>query len=232
VEAGEGKHEDTLVVSGIDVGIGSGENIVIKALQRLRKEYAIPWLRIHLHKAIPHGAGLGGGSSDAACILKAVNRHFVLGIGNHDLKAMALETGSDCPFFIDCEPAYATGRGEKLEAVPHVPKGYYLVIANPGVGISTKEAYAGCSPRTPDESLRQIVTHDINEWKNLMLNDFEVFAFKKFPIIEDIKNEMYSKGAIFSLMSGSGSSVYGIFKGKPAIRSGILRDLITWEGEM
>jgi 4-diphosphocytidyl-2-C-methyl-D-erythritol kinase len=232
VEAGEGSHMDTLTVTGIDVGIGSGDNIVLKALNRLRKDNDFPWVKIHLHKAIPHGAGLGGGSSDAACILKAVNRHFVLGLSDNDLKAIALEIGSDCPFFIDCKPAYATGRGEKMDAVSGVLGGYYLVIANPGVGISTKEAYAACSPRVPDESLRQIVTHEIHEWKNLMLNDFEDFAFKKFPLIEKIKNEMYNKGAIFSLMSGSGSSVYGIFTARPVIRSGILRGLITWQGEL
>jgi 4-diphosphocytidyl-2-C-methyl-D-erythritol kinase len=224
--------KDILNVTGISVAVNPEDNIVIKAVSKLRERYSFPWLKIHLHKAIPHGAGLGGGSSDAACILKSLNRHYSLSIGEKELKSMAMDIGSDCPFFIEGDPAFASGRGEILESISPVLSGYYLLILNPGVSINTREAYQNSKPKTPLTSLLQLAELDIKEWKGLIFNDFEEFAFKKYPVIMKIKADLYRSGALFSLMSGSGSSVYGIFSEKPGKLPGRLRSYIIWEGPM
>jgi 4-diphosphocytidyl-2-C-methyl-D-erythritol kinase len=220
---------DTLVVTGIDPGGGAENNLVFKAVQKLRKIQRFPILRIHLHKAIPTGAGLGGGSSDAACMMKVLNRHFELNIEKQLLRSIALEIGSDCPFFIDCEPSLATGRGEIMTPAKHILSGYYLVLVNPGVGVNTAEAYKNCIPAIPSSDLGELTSHPLSEWEGLVVNDFEDFAFKKYPVISDLKEELYGSGAVFSLMSGSGSSVYGVFKEKPELSEKI-REYVIWEG--
>lgn len=221
--------KDLLVTTGINTGGIPEENLVIKTIIKLREKYSIPYLKIHLHKVIPVGAGLGGGSSDAACFLKAINRYFELNISEQDLKDIALELGSDCPFFIEGVPSFAKGRGEILSPVVNVLSGYYLVLLNPGVSINTREAYQNCKPVKPPNSLTDLITHPITEWKTLLTNDFENFAVKKHSVIGRIKNELYSTGALFSLMSGSGSSVYGIFPSKPDLPADLL-DFAIWEG--
>jgi 4-diphosphocytidyl-2-C-methyl-D-erythritol kinase len=223
--------KDTLTVTGILTGVEPEENIVMKAVLKIREKYSFPWLKIHLHKSIPHRAGLGGGSSDAACMLKTINRYFGLLIDEQNLKSMALEIGSDCPFFIDGNPAFASGRGEILNSIHPVLTGYYLLILNPGVGISTREAYQHCLPEIPLSSLFNLVELDIKEWRDLIINDFEDFAFKKYPLIGEIKKELYRNGALFSSMSGSGSSVYGIFSEKPKTDNKF-KDLVIYEGVM
>src|ERR1035437_10040242 len=184
-----------------------------------------------IHKDIPVGAGLGGGSSDAACMLKIINKHFGLNIDNFSLKVLALEVGSDCPFFVDNVPSLASGRGEIFTSVKPVLSGNYLVIVNPGVGINTGEAYKNCRTEVPLTSLRQLIERPVIEWKGLIVNDFEDFAFMKHPIIHNIKEELYKSNAIFSLMSGSGSSVYGIFSEKPKLTEK-LKENVIWEGVM
>jgi 4-diphosphocytidyl-2-C-methyl-D-erythritol kinase len=221
--------KDIINVTGIDTGGEPDDNIVIKALLKLRVKNSFPFLKIHLHKAIPVGAGLGGGSSDAACLLKIVNRYYGLDIDDRNIKAMALELGSDCPFFIDCIPSLASGRGEIFTPVKDVLSGYYLVIINPGVGINTREAYQNCRTSIPSSSLLQLIELPVTEWKKLIINDFEDYAIKKYPVIGDLKEELYKCDALFSLMSGSGSSVYGIFSDKPDLPEK-LRDFVIWEG--
>lgn len=221
--------KDILTTSGINTGCGPEENIVYKAIVKLREKHEFPSLKIHLHKIIPAGAGLGGGSSDAAAVLKAVVKKFNLTLDGEDMKALALELGSDCPFFIDSIPAFASGRGEILTLVNPVLKDYYILLANPGVGINTGEAYQNCIPQIPSTSLQQLAEYPVETWKKFIINDFEAFAFKKYPLIEEIKNEMYSAGAVFSLMSGSGSSVYGIFMEEPKA-SGMLKKYLTFQG--
>ncbi len=218
--------KDFLTVTGINTGSDPEDNLVIKAVIRLRKIYSFPQLKIHLHKAIPVGSGLGGGSSDAAYLLKAVNRSFGLGITESELKEISLHLGSDCPFFIDDLPAFATGRGEKLEPVEPVLKGYYLILLKPEASISTSEAYRNCLPGHPSTGLLQLIYHPVTEWKKCILNDFEDYAFKKHPLIGEIKNSLYKSGALFSLMSGSGSSVYGIFQEKPRLPEKLKKSVI------
>ncbi|TAL76144.1 MAG: 4-(cytidine 5'-diphospho)-2-C-methyl-D-erythritol kinase [Bacteroidetes bacterium] len=229
VVTAEPSDTDLLTVSGISTGCDSDDNLVIKTVRKLRANHSIPFLKIHLHKAIPVGAGLGGGSSDAAFLLKALNKYFRLSIDDRILKALALESGSDCPFFIDCVPAFATGRGEILSPVNPVMTGYYLLLLNPGIGINTREAYENSHPENPSTSLNQLVDRPITEWRGSIINDFEDFAFKKHPLIGEIKNELYNSGAIFSSMSGSGSSVYGIFAGKISVPD-TLKDFVIYEG--
>jgi 4-diphosphocytidyl-2-C-methyl-D-erythritol kinase len=222
-------NRDHISVTGINPGGLPEDNLVIKAVIKLREMKDLPFLKIHLHKVIPAGAGLGGGSSDGACFLKAVNRHFNLNIDDKTIKHTALELGSDCPFFIDGVPAFATGRGENLKPVAPVLNGFYFVLLNPGVGINTREAYLNCKPLIASTSLTDIISQPIENWKSLILNDFEDFAFSRHPVIKEIKTGLYDSGALFSLMSGSGSSVYGIFKEKTRIPDQLIKYLI-WEG--
>jgi len=222
---------DILTVTGINTGSDPEDNLVIKAIRKLREKYSVPFLKIHLHKVIPVGSGLGGGSSDAASFLKVINRFFGLSVDDRDLKATALELGSDCPFFIDGIPAFALGRGEILKPIGRVLSGYHILLLNPGIRINTKEAYHNCRPEQPSVSLVQLIDHPIAEWKKLIINDFEDYAFKKYPLIGEIKNNLYNSGALFSSMSGSGSSVYGIFSGKPKVPDK-LKDFVIYEGVM
>ena len=231
VVSSEPLNKDILTVTGINTGGDPEDNLVIKAVKKLREKYSFPFLKIHLHKIIPVGAGLGGGSSDAAHLLKAINRCFGLFIDEHNLKATALELGSDCPFFIYGNPAFASGRGEILKPVRPVLTGYYLLLLNPGVGINTREAYQNCRHELPSISLFQLIDRPVTEWKEQIINDFEEFAFKKHPRIGEIKKELYRSGAIFSSMSGSGSTVYGIFLEKPKL-PGKLKDFVIHEGVM
>jgi 4-diphosphocytidyl-2-C-methyl-D-erythritol kinase len=229
VVSGNPGSSDLFTTTGISTGSGLEDNLVLKTIKKLREKYTFPGLKIHLHKAIPVGAGLGGGSSDSAFILNAINRSFGLNIPSKELKDISLEMGSDCPFFIEGVPAFASGKGEKLNPVKPVLKDFWLVLLNPGLGINTKEAYRNCRPGVPQKSLSELIFYPIDEWKDLIINDFEDFAFNKHPIIGELKNELYNSGALFSLMSGSGSSVYGIFQEKPML-PGKLRELIIFEG--
>lgn len=222
-------NKDLLTITGLNTGSAPDENLVVKTVRKLREKYSFPLLKIHLHKVIPIGAGLGGGSSDASRMLKSLIRYFGLSIDEKRQKDIALELGSDCPFFIDGTPSFATGRGEILKAINPVLTGYYLILLNPQVQIDTREAYLNCHPAKPERSLVQLIDLPLNKWKDLVFNDFEEFAFNKFPQIGELKNELYRSGSIFSLMSGSGSSVYGIFSGKPELPEKLKRYVI-WEG--
>jgi 4-diphosphocytidyl-2-C-methyl-D-erythritol kinase len=221
-------NQDQLTVTGIDTGGDTEDNLVIRTIKKLRENYSFPYLKVHLHKVIPVGAGLGGGSSDASSILKGINRHFKLSIDAGKLKDIALELGSDCPFFINCIPSFASGRGEELQPVGSFLKGYSIILLNPGVGINTGEAYKNCRPEIPLTSLLKLTELSINEWKGLIINDFEEYAFSKYPQIGHIRDELYNSGALFSSMSGSGSTVYGIFSEKPSI-SVRLKNFVIWE---
>ena len=218
--------EDHIVSTGIITDCSPSDNLIIKALIRFRKQFPIPFLNIHLHKAIPVGAGLGGGSSDAASIMKCVNRFFNAGLETEVLKTIASELGSDCPFFIESVPVLAEGRGEILKPIPVNLRGYYLILTNPAVKVSTIEAYRNCIPKKPSSNLNDLVAKPLAEWKDLIVNDFEETVFREYPVIKSFKEELYNIGAIFSSMSGSGSAVYGIFDHKPEIPAKMIRNVI------
>lgn len=225
----EDQEKDHITVTGIDIESDPANNLVIKAVRRLRESYQLPSLKIHLHKVIPAGAGLGGGSSDAAATLKVMNRIFELALTPQELKTTALTLGSDCPFFIDCQPAFATGRGENLKPVDAVLEGLHVVLTNPGIHVATKEAYMNCVPSSPEVSLPELIQYPVSEWKDRIINDFEKTIFAKYPQIGIIKRVLYNHGALFSSMSGSGSTVFGIFNEKPEIPA-ILKDYVIYEG--
>jgi 4-diphosphocytidyl-2-C-methyl-D-erythritol kinase len=199
--------------SGKEIPGDPEKNLCIQAYELLKKDFSIPPVKIHLHKIIPTGAGLGGGSSDASHTLRLLNSIFNLSLSVDQLEKYASRLGSDCAFFIHDEPKLGTGRGEELEDISVSLKGKFLVIVKPEVHVSTAEAYAGISPKKPSISIREIFkTIPMEDWKNVLKNDFEESISKKYPVIESIKKQLYTLGATYSIMSGSGSAVVGIFE--------------------
>jgi 4-diphosphocytidyl-2-C-methyl-D-erythritol kinase len=222
---------DELIVSGLVTDCNPADNLVIKALNLLREKLPIPHLRIHLHKAIPAGSGLGGGSSDASAMLVALNKFFSLGISSDNLKEMSLKIGSDCPVFIAGTPVMASGRGEVFSPAPQLPAGLTLIIVHEGIHISTAEAYRNCSPQMPDRTLSELIAGPVERWKGTIKNDFEEYAFAQHPILAEIKESMYRAGALYSSMSGSGSAIYGLFSGEPEQVS-LIRGRIIFNGPL
>jgi 4-diphosphocytidyl-2-C-methyl-D-erythritol kinase len=187
------------------------DNLVVKAFRLLQSRFALPEVHIHLHKAIPTGAGLGGGSSDAAFTLTLLNRLFSLNLDKAGLEELALLLGSDCPFFIRNMPVFATGRGNKFQDISLDLSGYQIRFAFPGVHVSTREAFEGISIRPHEQSPYAICSFPVNEWKGRLVNDFEESVFLTHPEIAEAKEQFYRDGAVYASMTGSGSAVYGIF---------------------
>ncbi|TAL45924.1 MAG: 4-(cytidine 5'-diphospho)-2-C-methyl-D-erythritol kinase [Chitinophagaceae bacterium] len=205
-------------ISGVDINGKPEDNLCIKAYELLKKDFPqLPFLQLHLHKAIPTGAGLGGGSADGAFTLKLLNKKFSLGVSTEKLIDYALRLGSDCPFFIINKPSFATGRGEFLENIPLDLSTYKFVIINPGVHVNTGWAFEQITASVPAKSIKNIIRQPVETWKQELKNDFEEPVFAKHPEIKKIKDDLYNSGAIYSSMSGSGSTVYGIFKKDTAI---------------
>ena len=205
--------EYTLHISGSPLEGEPEDNLVVKAYKLLKKDYPglLP-VDIHMYKHIPAGAGLGGGSSDAACMIKLLNGKFSLELSTERMEEYAVKLGADCSFFIRNKPVFATGIGNLFEPVELSLKGYHIILIKPDIFVSTRDAFAEIKPVRPAVSLKEIVKQPMETWKNSMKNDFEDSVFKKFPEIAAIKDELYDLGAVYAAMSGSGSSVYGIFK--------------------
>lgn len=197
--------------TGIEVPGQSTDNLVIKAYHLLNKTFHLPPVEINLIKKTPLGAGLGGGSSDAAYMLKLLNTTFGLHLSDTQLEAYAASLGADCAFFIKNQPTYAEGIGNLFSPVALSLKGYRIIIIKPEVAISTREAFANITPRKPELSLKELIQSPIEEWKSLLVNDFEASIFPKYPLIRTLKERLYEAGAIYAAMSGSGSSVFGLF---------------------
>lgn len=201
----------TLHQHGLEIAGKPKDNLVAKAYLLLDKEFDLPPIDIHLIKRIPSGAGLGGGSSDAASMLKLLNKHFNLNLSDEQLESYAATLGADCAFFIKNAPTFAEGIGNIFSPVSLSLKGYQIVLVKPDVFISTREAFANIHPHRPEQSVRDIIERPVHEWKGLLVNDFEASVFPQQPMISEIKEEFYRNGAIYASMSGSGSSVYGLF---------------------
>jgi len=197
--------------SGIELGGDPEDNLIVRAYRLLRSEYQFSPVDISLIKQIPFGAGLGGGSSDAAFMLKTLNSMFELKITPKKLEKYAAMLGADCPVFIKNKPVFATGIGNVFTPIKLSLKGKYLLLVKPDIHVSTPEAYSGVVPETPKTSLIELIKQPMNEWKDLIVNDFESSVFARYPEIKKIKNDLYEMGAVYASMSGSGSSVYGIF---------------------
>ncbi len=211
----EDQKQDTFYQTGLKLDTSSADNLVMKALKLMRERYSFPTLEVHLLKTIPFGAGLGGGSADATFMLKLINETFDLNVADKELAEIAVKLGADCPFFVHNTPMFATGIGEKFEKINLSLKDYTFVLVKPNIHVSTKDAFGGIQPALPQKSLKEIVELPIKEWRGLMENDFEKTIFPKYPAIESIKEKLYALGAQYASMSGSGSSVYGIFNHKP-----------------
>jgi 4-diphosphocytidyl-2-C-methyl-D-erythritol kinase len=208
----EGNEKFRLHQAGMEIAGEAENNLVVKAYKLLDARFNLPPIDIHLFKHIPSGAGLGGGSADAAFMLKLLNEKFNLGLATEELEDYAARLGADCAFFVRNQPTYAEGIGNIFSPITSSLKGYQIWLVKPDIFVSTKDAFARIRPHRPDRSLKDIVQLPVEEWKGIMVNDFEESVFPQFPAIGEIKEEMYRQGAIYASMSGSGSSVYGIFK--------------------
>jgi len=203
----------TYTSTGLAIAGNEQNNLCIKAYQLLKKDFPLlPSIKMHLHKNIPMGAGLGGGSADGAFVLKLLNQKFNLQLSQQQLINYALQLGSDCPFFIINKPCFATSRGEKMNEININLSAYKLLLVNPQIHISTSWAFANIQPTIPSKSIQQIITQPIHTWKNELVNDFEKPVFQQHTSIYSIKNEMYKMGALYAAMSGSGSTIFGIFE--------------------
>lgn len=191
------------------------DNLCLKAYRLLAQAYDIPPVGVHLLKNIPVGAGLGGGSANAAYTLKAINKQFALGLGDDTLLEYAAKLGADCPFFIRNQPVYAQGIGTEMEAVELDLSAYSIVIVKPDAFVSTAEAYRSVVPKPAEVDLRRAIRLPIQQWKYHVVNDFEVGIFKQYPYIQEVKAKLYAEGAIYASMSGSGSAVFGLFESLP-----------------
>lgn len=202
----------TFSASGLKVEGTISDNICVKAYRLLKNDFPeLAPITMHLHKTIPMGAGLGGGSADGAFALTLLNRKFNLGLTRDQLIQYALQLGSDCPFFIYNTPCYATGRGEVLEAVELDLSRYRFAIVHPGIHVNTGWAFSRVQPSADHLSLRELIRRPVEEWKDRLINDFEAPVGRHHPEIQAIKQALYEQGGHYAAMTGSGSTVYGIF---------------------
>ncbi len=216
---------------GIDIPGDVLNNLCAKAYQMLAADYTFPTVNIHLLKAVPIGAGLGGGSSDAAFTIKALNDLFSLNISLEKQLDYARRLGSDCAFFIENKPLYCFEKGDRFEEISLSLAGKWIVLVNPGLHISTVEAYSGVKPRESGADLRVLLKQPLPEWKATVKNDFEESLFPKYLVLKKIKEKLYEKGAVYAAMSGSGSTLYGIFEEERDLSS-IFKEYKIWQGNL
>jgi 4-diphosphocytidyl-2-C-methyl-D-erythritol kinase len=199
--------------TGLAVDGNIEDNLCIKAYRLLKKDFPqLPVVKIHLHKVIPMGAGLGGGSADASFMLQMLNEKFRLNLSIVQLQKYAIQLGSDCPFFIINKPCFATGRGEILEEIKIDLSAHKIVLINPGIHVNTGWAFSNITPSLPKKPVKKIVHQPVSTWKDELKNDFETAVFAAHPQVKEIKESLYAQGAVYAAMSGSGSTVFGIFK--------------------
>ncbi|MDI3520841.1 MAG: 4-diphosphocytidyl-2-C-methyl-D-erythritol kinase [Anaerophaga sp.] len=209
--------DDQFSESGLATMTDKKDNLVFKALDLLRKDHHIPPLKIHLHKNIPCGAGLGGGSSNAAFMLNLLNEQYTLGLSEKTLEKKAAELGADCAFFIRNQPTLARGTGNIFSPVDISLTGFWIMIVVPPIHLSTPKAYQNIIPKPPAKKPEEIIKMPVEKWSQSLNNDFEANAFSWYPELAEIKENLYKNGALYAAMSGSGSAVFGIFNNKPEI---------------
>lgn len=191
------------------------DNICVQAFRLLQREYQLPDVRMQLHKLVPMGGGLGGGSSDAAQTLIGLNRLFDLQLSDVQLESYAAQLGSDCPFFIKGGLQLAKGRGEVVQPLDLKLPHWHICLVNAGIHVPTKEAYAHVTPHADRPNLETILRLPVSEWKAQLVNDFEKSVFAQYPVLAGLKQELYDAGAVYAAMSGSGSTLFGLFERKP-----------------
>lgn len=220
----------TLTLTGIPVEGPGEDNLCVKAYHLLSQDFKLPAIDIHLHKIIPSQAGLGGGSSDAAFMLKSLNVDFELYLDEDRLCHYASELGSDCAFFIRNKPMFGYERGNRFRDVPVIKEPLEFIVVNPGVLIKTSGAYSAIQPGKPDAELETLIRLPIEQWRDHITNDFENYAIGLHPVIAEIRDKLYRQGAVYAAMSGSGSSVYGIFMDKAPSVKDLFPDFFCWTG--
>ncbi len=203
--------------SGIEVDCTEEDNLCVRAYRLLLVRYSLPSVHIHLHKRVPFGAGLGAGSANAVAVMKLCRELFALEISDSEMESLAAELGSDTAFFVRERTVVARGRGELLEEIDIDLSGYYLLLVKPEVGVSTAEAYGGVVPREPEKLPSEVVQNAIESWQTRLVNDFDESIFIKLPELRDVKERMEAAGAVYCSMSGSGSTIYGIFVEPPVL---------------
>ena len=204
----------SLTITGLSIpgGTDEADNLCAKAYRLLQRDWSIPDVAIHLHKMVPAGAGLGGGSSNGTWPLRLLNDAFALGLSTAQLAEYALQLGSDCPFFLYDRPMTGTGKGEHLSPARVSLKGKYLLLVRPDIHVSTQSAYQAVVPEADAPSVKSIIENlPISEWRANLKNHFEAFVMGKYPVIGRIRQDLYDAGALYASMSGSGSAVFGIF---------------------
>ena len=214
--------------SGLAIPGNESSNLCLKAWNLLQERINVPPM-IHLHKVIPMGAGLGGGSADGAFMLKMLNEVYGLKLSNDELKDFARKLGSDCAFFIENRPVFCYNKGDEFEDFKLDLKGKFVVLVNPDIHISTAEAYSGVSPKKPEIALKTALSQPISEWKKIVKNDFEENLLLKYPTIAAVKASLYQAGAVYASMTGSGSTVYGIFEQESDLKSSF-PNFAMWQG--
>ncbi len=221
----------SLITNGLSIPNNNSENLIEKAFSILNEKYHLPETSFRLHKNIPIGAGLGGGSSDATTTLLALVEMYNLDISASELIEIAAKIGSDCPFFLHQKPMILNGVGKELSPISLDLSSYFILIVHPGIHVSTKEAFESIIPKKPIKSIKSIFLEPINQWQNLLVNDFENPIKQKYPVVAELLNKLKNMGALYVSMSGSGSSVYGIFEKQPEIDLSIQK-MTFWSGKL
>ncbi|MDO9188047.1 MAG: 4-(cytidine 5'-diphospho)-2-C-methyl-D-erythritol kinase [Bacteroidia bacterium] len=218
--------------SGIEIPGNADDNLCWYAYHLIAADYVLPNIKVHLHKHVPIGAGLGGGSADAAFFIHLLNDKFELGISWGEMHNYARQLGSDCSFFISNKPSFAEGTGDQYESMKLDLSKYHIALVYPNIHINTAKAYSGVIPKRPTRSLENdLLNLPIQQWKEFIHNDFEDSVFLQFPELKEIKQQLYSMGAEYAAMSGSGSTVYGIFKNQTDLKNNF-KNCFVWEGQM
>ena len=222
----------SLEMTGNEFPFSAADNLVVKAYLMLQQDFDLPSIDIKLHKHIPSGAGLGGGSSDCAFMITLLNRRFNLRMREGMMERYAARLGSDCAFFVSNTPSIATGRGEILNPIGLSLKGYTILLVKPDIAVKTADAYASVTPHRPEISLADAVMRPVSEWKECVFNDFEPSVFAKHPLLAEIKQKLYDLGAEYAAMTGSGSTIYSIFRTPLDNPADLFPDMFTCQREM
>ncbi|MDP6908989.1 MAG: 4-(cytidine 5'-diphospho)-2-C-methyl-D-erythritol kinase, partial [Flavobacteriales bacterium] len=212
-----GKGSASITSSGVEIPSDGKANLCEQVYQLMHEEFNLPSVKMHLHKIIPIGAGLGGGSADAAFTVTMLNELFNLKLTDDKLEQVVASVGSDCPFFIKNKAAYVTGRGEVLDSFELNLSGCWMLLVNPNIHIGTADAYAGVRIGQPEVSLKEVLKKPTSEWKGAVTNGFENSVFAKYPVLSELKDQFYRMGASYASMTGSGSTVFGIFETQPQL---------------
>jgi 4-diphosphocytidyl-2-C-methyl-D-erythritol kinase len=224
------KQEFNLYLSGLPISGNLEDNLLHKAYQIIKQTKTLPAIDVYLHKTLPMGAGLGGGSADAAFFINLLNEQFELKITENERISIARQLGSDCAFFIKNKPVYAIEKGDVFKSISVDLSAYYVTVVYPNVHSNTKEAYSLVSPKPPKLSIPEILKLPIKQWQNTLVNDFEFSIFSKYPIVKEVKETLYQKGALYACMSGSGSAVFGIFENEIDLSADF--NFPMWSGKM